>query len=217
MNAICENLHTNTAYPVHELIAARWSPRAFSTRAIPAEAVHSMLEAARWAASSMNEQPWRFVLVTRDDEEGFSRALEALAPANRDWAQRAPLLLFTAVARNFSRSGKPNAWARHDLGLAMGNLSLQAQALGIAVHQMGGFDAETARRAFAIPEEFDIVTAVAIGYADSPDILPEPLRQRELAPRRRRPLSETVFAGRWLTPLPGLEGEPGDTTVSKRD
>jgi nitroreductase len=201
LNAIAESRASATGAPIHELIAGRRSPRAFEDRPVEPHTLHSLLEAARWAASSMNEQPWRFIVVRREDAQDFAAAVDLLMPGNRVWAVNAPVLMFTAVSRSIARSGAPNPWARHDLGLAMGNLSLQAQALGIAVHQMGGFDAERTRTLFAIPEDFEPVTAVAIGYPGDPESLPEPFRSRETAPRIRKPLDEIAFGAHWRAPL----------------
>lgn len=201
MNAIAESSSIVTSAPIHALIAGRRSPRAFENRMIEPQALRSLIEAARWAASSMNEQPWRFIVVRRENAGDFAAALDLLMPGNRAWAVNAPVLMFTAVSSTFERSGAPNPWARHDLGLAMGNLSLQAQALGLAVHQMGGFDTERARDLFAIPDDFEPVTAVAIGYPGDPESLSEPFRSRETAPRVRKPLDEIAFGAHWRAPF----------------
>lgn len=177
---------------MHELIQSRYSPRAFSDRSVPIETIRIVMEAARWSASSRNEQPWRFVVAHReDDEEGFARMFDCLNPGNREWAHAAPVLVLSIASMHLARNGKPNRHARHDVGLAVSQMTIQAAALGLMVHQMGGFDGERARTTFEIPEGFEPVTAIAIGYPG----------EEERRPRTRRPLSETVFKGRFGNPL----------------
>ncbi|MCA9659044.1 MAG: nitroreductase family protein [Myxococcales bacterium] len=190
----------NTDLPIHPLIRGRYSPRAFADKAVAAGDVTLLLEAARWAASCFNDQPWRFLVATRERPEGHAKMLGCLVESNQRWASAAPVLLLCVAARNFERSGKANAHARHDLGLAMGNLSLQAGALGLSLHIMAGIDREAARAAYGIPEDFDVVTGVAVGYAGAPDSLPAELAERERAPRSRKPLEELVFADAWGEP-----------------
>ena len=141
-------------HPIHPLIAQRWSPRSFAEKEIPKEDVASLFEAARWAASSFNEQPWRFVVAARSDREGFEKIVGCLVEGNRAWARSASLLIITAVRTRFARNDKTNRHAAHDLGLAVGNLSLQATDLGLSLHQMAGFDADKARETLGIPEGF---------------------------------------------------------------
>ena len=188
------------AHPVHPLIAERWSPRAFSDAAVEPEKVASLLEAARWAPSCFNEQPWRFLVAMRSDTEAFERIAGTLVDAN-GWARSASVLVLTAARRAFTRDESPNRHALHDLGLAAGNLVLQAQSLGLVTHQMAGFDPERARRDCAVPEGFEPATVIAIGYPGDPETLAEPLRERELAPRTRKPLETLAFGGRWGEPL----------------
>jgi len=191
-----------TQYPVHELIAKRWSPRAFEPRPVPSEAVRSLLEAARWAASSFNEQPWRFIVARREDSEEFERMLGCLMEGNRSWAKDAGVLILTAAKEAFTRNDRPNRSAVHDVGLAAGNLSLQATDLGLRVHQMAGIDLEKIRETYRVPEGYQPVTGIAIGYPGSVERLPEPLRAPEIAPRERKPQSELVFSGTWDNPAP---------------
>jgi len=191
-----------TDYPINELIARRWSPCGFSDRAVSASDLCSLFEAARWAASSYNEQPWNYIVATKDDPDEFERMLSCLVEANRVWAQTAPVLVISVARLNFARNGRSNAAALHDLGLAAGNLSLEATARDLSVHQMIGILPETARELYEIPVDAQAVTALAIGYADNPANLPEQLRQRDLAPRTRKPISEFVCAGRWDNPSP---------------
>jgi nitroreductase len=162
----------------------------------------SLFEAARWAASAFNEQPWRFVVATRDDEAAHARLLSTLVPGNQAWAAAAPVLIVTAVATTYARTGKPNAHARHDLGLAVGQLSVEATSRGLVLHQMAGIDADRAREACGIPEGYEPVTAIALGYPGDPASLPDALRERETALRTRRPAAESVFGGRWGEPAP---------------
>lgn len=194
-----------TQYPVHELIRSRWSPRAFSDRPVEPEKLLSLLEAARWAPSSYNYQPWSFIIATKDNPEEYNRLLSTLIEFNQGWAKAAPVLLI-AVARLRTDEGKVNRHAFHDVGLALENLVLQATAVGLSVHQIGGFDVEKARNEYRIPEEYEPATAVTIGYAGDPQSLSDGLRQRELAPRNRKPLKEFVFTGQWGTTSALLNG-----------
>lgn len=187
-------------YEIEELIAKRWSPRAFSTQAIEPEKVRSLLEAARWAASCFNEQPWSFIVAPKTDAEEFERLLDCLVESNRRWAQHAPLLMLSVARLNFERNNKPNRHAFHDVGQAVASLTLQATALGLVVHQMAGFEIEKARREYDLPEGFEPVAAIAVGYQGDASKLPEDLRERELAPRTRRAQESFVFKGKWGKP-----------------
>lgn len=189
-------------HPIHDLLRARWSPRSFTDRPAPKTAILSLLEGARWAASSYNEQPWRFILATKDDPKEYERALECLVPGNQSWARLAPVLILTVIKRNFSMNDSPNRVAEHDLGLAMGNLTVQATALGLCVHQMGGIDIDKVRATYGVPAGFDPVTGIAIGYEGPVELLPENLREAEIAARERKPLREIVFTGSWGKPAP---------------
>ncbi|MFW5740543.1 MAG: nitroreductase family protein, partial [Myxococcota bacterium] len=177
----------------------RWSPRAFSDRPITPSTVRSLFEAARWAPSCFNAQPWRFVMATRDDRASFERLVSCLMPGNQRWASAAGLLAITVANTQFA-SGKPNRHAWHDVGLAVAQLTVQATHEGLAVHQMAGIDPDRARDLLHIPEGYEPVTALAVGYPSDPDSLPEDLRARELAPRTRFEQRELVFAGRWSEP-----------------
>lgn len=186
-----------TDYPIHDLVARRWSPLAFDGRPLEREVLGSVLEAARWAASSYNEQPWRFFVAARDDEPAFERLGSCLVPGNREWADRAPVLLLSVATATFARNGKPNRHALHDVGLATAQLMLQAVAHGLVTHAMAGFDAGRAREVLAIPEGAEPVAMLALGYPGAADGLSEALQGREAAPRARRPLAELVFRDRW--------------------
>lgn len=195
-----------TAFPIHELIRKRWSPRAFANRPIEPEKLGSLLEAARWAASSNNEQPWRFILATRERPEDFGRLLGCLKESNQAWARQAPVLVLSVARLTFADDGEPNRHALHDVGQAVATLAIQATSLGLIIHQMAGFFPDKARTEFDIPGEFEPVTAIAIGYQGDPAILPDRQRLRELAPRERDPLNTLVFAGRWGEPAEVASG-----------
>ena len=184
-------------YPIEDLLKRRWSPRAFSERAVEPDKLRSLFEAARWAPSSFNEQPWSFILTTKEHAEEYARLLSCLMEKNQQWAQLAPVLGVSVAKLNFDRGGKPNRHAFHDVGLAMGSLLVQATALGLVVHQMAGFSTEKVREAFGVPAGFEPVAAMAIGYPAPPEVLPEQFREQELGPRTRKPISDFVFQGGW--------------------
>ena len=183
-----------TRHPVHALIRERWSPRAFSAQALTADEAATLFEAATWAASAGNGQPWRFVYAHRADETAFERLLGCLVPANQVWAKDAALLVLT-LAQTTLPNGNPNAWARHDVGAATTTLLLQATAMGLHGHAMAGYDAEKTRTAFALPPDVEPVAFVALGHQGAPDQLAEPNLTRETAPRTRKPVSEVAFEG----------------------
>ncbi len=162
-----------TEHPVLEVIAQRWSPRAFSSRRVESLKLLQVLEAARWAASSNNEQPWRFIVATRDDPEGFAKMLSCLKESNRTWAQHAPVLMLSVARMTFSKSGGVNRYAYHDVGQAAAQLALQATALGLYLHQMGGIYPEAAAERYGLPEGFEVVAGMALGYLGDPAGLPE--------------------------------------------
>lgn len=184
-------------HPIHELIANRWSPYVFEPRVIERDKLLSCLEAARWAASSYNEQPWFFLLSTRDNADEFFRMVGCLVEGNQVWAKNAGALLLTAVATTFQRNGKPNRAAEHDLGLAAGNLCLQATGLGLSVHQMIGIESAKVRQTYGIPETHVPMTAIAIGYAADPSKGDPQLSDRDRSRRGRKPLTDFVFTGTW--------------------
>lgn len=186
-----------TAYPVHDLIRERWSPRAFSSKPISSETLRSLFEAARWAPSSNNEQPWAFIVATRDDSENFEKSLQALVEFNANWARHAYLLGFAVSELAFAKNNAPNRNAFYDTGAAMAMLSIEATARGLFVHQMAGFDPETVRKNFNIPGGWEAIAAFAIGYPGDPESLPQPYRDRELAARVRKPIREFVMTGQW--------------------
>ena len=192
-------------YPVNELISKRWSPYAFSNRLIPRADLRSIFEAARWAASSFNEQPWRYLVASRDQGQQFERMLSCLLDGNQAWAREAPTLAIGCARTTFSRNNKPNRVAQHDLGLASASLSLEATSRGVHVHQMAGILPDKAREIFAIPQEFEPVTALAMGYWAGPNSGARELQARDSGERTRRPQADFVFAVTWGRPGLGSE------------
>ena len=189
-----------TKAPVHELIGRRWSPRAFSDRLVEPGKLLSVFEAARWAPSSSNEQPWAFLVSTQADTKNYEAMTGVLVDFNRSWANKAPVLILALAHTQLAKDGRPNRWGFYDLGQAAASLSLQATALGLATHQMAGFDADAARKQFAVPEGWEPVSVIALGYPGDPNSLGEKLREREHAPRVRKPLESFVFSGTWGHP-----------------
>ena len=192
----------STGAPVHELIGRRWSPRAFDPRPVEPAKLRSLFEAARWAASSSNAQPWHYIVATKDDAGNFARVLECFNEGNQLWTKNAPVIGLSVAALNFAANGKPNRFAFHDVGQASTTLALEATALGLQIHQMGGIFPDKAREIFGVPEGYEVVAGLALGYPGDPTLLPETntLRERELLPRQRKPLSEFVFSGQWGQP-----------------
>lgn len=187
--------------PIHDLIRERWSPRAFADRSVEPEKLASVFEAARWAASASNRQPWHFLFATREDPEAHARFVLLLWELNVRWAQYAPVLILV-VAKHNEAPGRERA-SLYDVGMAAGNLVTQAVALGLTSHQMGGFDANKAVETLHIPAGYEPLAMIALGYPGDPDALPDDLRAREIAPRTRKPIREFVFAGQWDEPFEG--------------
>jgi|HubBroStandDraft_6_1064221.scaffolds.fasta_scaffold70433_2 nitroreductase len=191
-----------TSVPIHDLIRHRWSPRAFDPRPVEPEKLRTVFEAARWAPSSYNAQPWYFIVGTKDDPENYNRVLDTFVEFNQGWAKQAPVLALSVAKLTFD-DGKPNRHAFHDVGQAAASLTIQAEALGLSVHQMAGIDPEKARNLFHIPADYEAVAGMALGYAGDPSSLGDEMRKRELAPRQRKPLDSFVFTGEWgkVSPL----------------
>ena len=188
-------------YPINELMARRWSPRAYDPqRTVDKKTLGVLFEAARWAPSAGNHQPWRFIVGVNFDKT-HQNVFQTLVEGNQRWTKNAPVL-FIALARLTLLDGdEPNRHAIHDLGLAMENLFLQAVDLGLCCHFMAGFYPEKVVTTFSVPHGYEPMTAGAVGYPGNLDDLPEHLRQRELNPRERKPLREFVFTGSWGNPL----------------
>jgi len=188
-----------TSVPIHDIIRHRWSPRSFESRPVEREKLRAMFEAARWAASSYNAQPWYYIIATKDDPENYKKVLETFVEFNQGWAKGAPVLALSVAQMNFAMpdNKSPNRHAFHDMGQASANLALQANALGLEVHQMAGILPEKAREIFGIPVGYEAVAGIAIGYPGEPEALPDGLRDRELAKRTRKELHSFVFTGKW--------------------
>ena len=186
-----------TAVPIHELIAGRWSPRAYSSEPVSHEHLHAVLEAARWAPSSYNAQPWRFVVFDRStDEVSFKRAFATLVPFNQGWNAPAPVLI-AVTTQTLTSKGEVNRCASYDAGAAAMALVLQAHALGLAAHQMSGFDVNAFRKAFTIPDDVEVIAMISLGHYGEVDKLDPVLREREKSVRTRLPLGEIAFSGAW--------------------
>jgi nitroreductase len=199
-------MHKSTPiqHPIHELIRQRWSPVSLAEKPVEPEKLRSLFEAARWAPSSFGEQPWSFLVGTKGTPE-FEALLGCLVEANAAWAKHAPVLILSVARRVFERNGKENRHYMHDTGMAAENLALEAVAQGLAIHQMAGFSVEKARESLGIPDTHEPAAMIAVGYPGDPSALPENLRQRDLAPRTRKPIGQFVFSGKWgqTTPLVG--------------
>jgi nitroreductase len=186
-----------TDHPISAALAERWSPYVFSSRPVAREDLLSIFEAARWAPSSYNEQPWSYIVATREEPEGFERLLSCLIDPNQEWARVVPVLALGVVTTVFKRNGKPNPAAEHDLGLAAGAIVTEATARGLSVHQMIGILPDRARELYQIPEGSRALTGIAIGYAGDASSADAKLGDRDLAERSRKPLSAFVFTGRF--------------------
>jgi len=188
-----------TRVPINELLAKRWSPRAYDVnRTISREQLAALLEAARWAPSCNGDEPWRYLIFDRKcDPERWQKAFDCLSENNKKWVKNVPVLLLSCGGSIFEHSGKPNRYGQHDTGAASACLALQGAAMGLAVHQMGGYDAQKARAAFDIPEEYTPMAMIAVGYQAAPDVLDEETKAKELKPRSRKPLETHFFEGAW--------------------
>lgn len=188
-----------TQQPIHDLIANRWSGRAYdASQGVSQAQVISLLEAARWAPSCFGDQPWRYVVCNKADNlQAWQAAFDCLVPGNQSWAVNAPVLLLICADTLFGHNDKPNKWAPYDTGAATENLCLQATALGLMAHQMGGFDADKARATFNVPERYQILAMVTVGYQAAVESLSGEIKERETAARSRKPLNELFFNGQW--------------------
>jgi nitroreductase len=190
--------HAPDVHGIQDLIRQRWSPRVYADKEVPAADLKKLFEAARWAASSSNEQPWRF-LVGRRGDETYQKIFNSLVEFNQSWAKSAPVLVLSVAKKTFTQKGTPNAYGLHDTGAATANLALQATALGLHTHSMAGYDQEQARASFAIPSDYEMGAVTAIGYFGDPAGLPDYLQKMEVSPRQRKPLEEFVFSA-WEKP-----------------
>jgi nitroreductase len=192
----------DTQYPIHDLMRQRWSPRAFDDRPIELDKLRSLFEAARWAPSSNNEQPWRFLVATKEKKAEYDRLFNCLVEGNQQWALHAPMLVLSVAKLQFE-DGSPNRHAFHDTGMAAENLVLQATAFGLVAHQMAGFRIDQARVDCQIPEGYEPLAMIAVGYPGDPAQLSDRLRAREGQPRVRKALTEFVYSATWEQ-LPSL-------------
>jgi nitroreductase len=190
--------HAPPVNGVLPIILERWSPRAFADRDVSDADLKTVFEAARWAPSSFNEQPWRF-FVGRRNSETYNKIFEALVPRNQQWARSAPVLILGVANTRFSHNNSPNNYAVHDLGAAAALITLQAASMGLATHQMAGFDWVKARENFEIPETYAMGSVMALGYQGDPASLNEQFQSQEQMPRTRKPLNEFVLSN-WGKP-----------------
>jgi nitroreductase len=180
-------------------ILHRWSPRSFSDRQVSASDLQTLFEAARWAASSYNEQPWRFLVGTRGSDT-WQKIVSVLSEFNQMWAKSASVLILDAARTRFSHNNTPNPVALYDLGASAATLCYQATALGLHTHQMAGYDRDAARKVFGVPDEYEFGAVIALGYLGEPSALNVPhMLEQEISPRQRKPLREFVFSA-WDVP-----------------
>ena len=203
--------HPKIAEPDHDvldLFRERWSPRAFADRRVEPEKVRRMLEAARWTMSSYNEQPWRYVVASRhEDAEAHDQLLHCLNEFNQKWAQHAPVLMMSFYKKTFSSNERPNRCAPHDLGAASAALTFQATAMDLYVHQMAGIQQDVIRETYDVPDDFEPMAGLAVGYLGDPEVLSDGQQDAEQSPRSRRSLDEFVFGDDWKAPTPLLTDE----------
>ena len=192
-----------TSVAIQETIANRWSPRAFdASKSVSQEQIIALLEAARWAPSCFGDEPWRFIVWNKGtNESAWQQAFDCLAPSNQTWVKAAPVLMLVCANTLFGHNQTPNRWGQYDTGAAAENLCLQASSMGLVVHQMGGFNADKARETFAIPDQYTPMAMLAVGYEGDASNLPDELKTRELAERKRKPLGELFFNSAWGTPV----------------
>ena len=187
----------DTDYPIHELLQKRWSPRAFSERLIDTELLNQLFEAARWAPSSYNEQPWRFIVARKDNEEAYEQLASVMNDFNQSWAMDAPVLVLALTKTTFDLDGRDNPHAGHDLGQAIAHLTFEATKNDLYVHQMAGILPEKARELYNISDDYNPMTMFAIGYKGQPESLNDKMKKQETSPRIRKDLDEIVFDGEW--------------------
>ena len=188
--------------PILDVLADRWSPRSFSDKPVEKEKILKMLEAARWAPSCFNEQPWSFVISDKnEDPDGYKRLFNCLLEGNQAWAGTAPILMLSVAKLFFEYNNKPNRFGYHDVGMAVGNLLAQGTSMNLYVHQMAGYQKDAARSVFGIPDGYDPVAMFAVGYLGEADQLPEGVTEREDEPRKRYPVEEFTYGGIWDAPF----------------
>jgi len=188
-------------HPIHPLLAKRWSGRAYAPTALPQQVLNQLFEAVRWAPSCYNEQPWRFV-VAHKGTEAFEKLAATLKPANRTWAQNAPVLVLAVAKTHFSHNGQPNLHAWHDVGIAVAHLGIQATELDVNVHQMAGFNAPAATQAFSLPQGYEAVSVLALGYRAPAQTLEGVMLEKEVGAQQRKLQQDFVFEQAWQQPKP---------------
>lgn len=193
----------NTQVPIDPLLAKRWSPRAYEAeKSVTREDLLALLEAARWAPSCFNEQPWRMIVFDRFDNTSEWEAMaDCLTERNQLWARSAPILIVVTSVSAFSHNGKHNRWYQYDSGAASENICLQAASMGLAAHQMGGFDADKVRQNFGVPEDVEVMAVIAVGHPGDINDLHEDFQTGEQAERERQTLNERFFLGSWEKPV----------------
>lgn len=194
-----------TSVPINDLLARRWSGRAYDPdKAVSQEQILALLEAARWAPSCYGDQPWRYIVCDKhSNRPAWDKAFSCLAEGNQSWARNASLLILSVADSIMSRTGKANRWGQHDTGAASMSLCVQATDLGLMVHQMGGFDADQSRQVFSIPEQYIPMAMISVGYQLPLEQLTDEVKERELAARQRNPLETNFFNGEWNKPYAG--------------
>ncbi len=187
----------DTEYPIHELLQKRWSPRSFAEKSIDTDLLNQLFEAARWAPSSYNEQPWRFIVARKEDQEAYKQLASVMNDFNQSWASDAPVLVLALAKTTFDLDGRDNPHAGHDLGQAIAHLTFEATKHDLYVHQMAGILPQKAREQYDIPDDYKPMTMFAIGYKGHPESLNDKLQKQETSPRIRKDLDEIVFDGAW--------------------
>ncbi len=189
----------STHFPINELLASRWSGRAFDPeKSLSMEQIITLMEAARWTPSCFGAEPWRYIICDKfSDKSSWEKVLQCLTEKNQSWAQSAPVLIVLSASNIFERNNKKNKWGRYDTGASAMSVCVQATEMGLMVHQMGGFYADKVREEFSIPEPFSPISIMAVGYQLPKNKIPEDIREREMAARNRKPLEECFFVGQW--------------------
>ncbi|MEI8204813.1 MAG: nitroreductase family protein [Bacteroidota bacterium] len=193
------NKKANTDYPILETISNRWSPRSFREDEIPNEKIRSLFEAARWASSGFNDQPWRYMVGSKGSTS-WNNLLDCLVEGNRDWAKKAPFLILVCAETISKTTGKFSTYATFDAGQSLALLCIQATELGLYTHPMAGFHKDKAISLFHLPSTVEPIVILAVGYKDSPDLLPENLKNLEVSPRQRKNFNEFVFTDKFNQP-----------------
>jgi len=188
-----------TSVPINECLAGRWSGRAYDPdKPVNREHLIACLEAARWAPSNYGDEPWRYMVwVKAENEELWRKAFDCLSHSNQEWVNNSPVLMASFAHKYFTHNQRPNRWGEHDVGAASVSMAIQAASMGLMVHQMGGFDADKLKEAFSVPDEFTPMAMITLGWPGDPDVLNEKNKDREFAPRVREPIQDHFFEGVW--------------------